>query len=186
MSTDSPATTYKISTGRGGAGNIHSTSSKMAPKLIPQGSHTPNILQPVFSTGRGGAGNMRRNVDAKLTRKAQDVEDESDDEDNIAINSEDDYISPLQTGENAQAVLSGGALSNNIMSSGNESKIRTHKSRSKRNSSHERPKAIVLGRGGAGNIITPTSSRKSVKGKKKNNKTHESKGILSIFKKFFS
>lgn len=158
----------------------------MAPKLIPQGSHTPSILQPVFSTGRGGAGNMRRNVDAKLTRKAQDVEDGSEDEDKIVVNSEDDYISPLQTGGNAQAVLSGGLLSNNVMSSGSESKIHPNKSRTKRNSSHEKPKAIVLGRGGAGNIITPTSSRKSAKGKKKNVKNHESNGILSVFKKLFS
>ncbi|CCK69475.1 Par32p KNAG_0C03710 [Huiozyma naganishii CBS 8797] len=69
---------YRISTGRGGAGNICSSSEKVSPKIIAQGSQTPSILQPVYSTGRGGAGNMRRNVDPKVTRRAQDVDVSSD------------------------------------------------------------------------------------------------------------
>lgn len=81
---------YMISTGRGGAGNIHRADTKASPKIIPEGSETPSILSPVYSTGRGGAGNMRRNINPKITRKAQDVGDlPSDDEDLDMIIDED-------------------------------------------------------------------------------------------------
>lgn len=67
---------YRVSTGRGGAGNMHLSNEKISsPKIIPEGSQTPNILSPVYSTGRGGAGNMRKNIDPAITRKAQDVGD---------------------------------------------------------------------------------------------------------------
>lgn len=67
---------YRVSTGRGGAGNMHFSNEKISsPKIIPEGSQTPNILSPVYSTGRGGAGNMRKNIDPTITRKAQDVGD---------------------------------------------------------------------------------------------------------------
>lgn len=69
---------YRVSTGRGGAGNMHFSNEKISsPKIIPEGSQTPNILSPVYSTGRGGAGNMRKNIDPTITRKAQDVGDVS-------------------------------------------------------------------------------------------------------------
>ncbi|CAL9735730.1 hypothetical protein MOSE0_I03114 [Monosporozyma servazzii] len=65
---------YKVSTGRGGAGNIHYSNEKISsPKIIPEGSQTPSIISPMYSTGRGGIGNMRKNVDPVITRKAQDV-----------------------------------------------------------------------------------------------------------------
>lgn len=66
------------STGRGGAGNMGKGSGIPSPTLVPQGSNTPNLLQPVFSTGRGGYGNMKHNVDPQTTRKAQDVDPEND------------------------------------------------------------------------------------------------------------
>lgn len=173
-SNESKMATYKVSTGRGGAGNIQSTSSKLSPKLVPQGSQTPSILQPVFSTGRGGAGNMRRNVDAKLTRKAQDV-DHDEEEDFIEPHGEDDYIEPL-SGDNIERALSGAV----------SSREHVQKVRSKRNSTvEERPSAIAVGRGGAGNIITPTASRKA-QAKKKGAQKANKKGVWSSFKKLFS
>lgn len=74
---------HYYSTGRGGAGNITSANEQPQPNLVPQGSQTPNLIQPVFSTGRGGAGNMIKNKDPKLARKLQDVDD--------------DYIEPIES-----------------------------------------------------------------------------------------
>lgn len=62
------------STGRGGAGNIQSLDSIPSPKLVPQGSNTPQLLTTKVSTGRGGYGNMVNNNDPELTRKLQDVD----------------------------------------------------------------------------------------------------------------
>lgn len=171
-------TTYNVSTGRGGAGNIQKTNAKASPRLVPQGSQTPSILQPVFSTGRGGAGNMRRNVDAKLTRRAQDVEDEEDDF--IGPQGEDDYIEPL-SGDNIEVAVSN-ALSSR--SRGASSRDNVHKVRSKANSALDERPATVVGRGGAGNIISPVASRKGQTKKKK--QTQEKKGLWSSLKKLFS
>lgn len=175
--------TYRVSTGRGGAGNVQSTSSKVSPKLIPQGSQTPNILQPVFSTGRGGAGNMRRNVDAKLTRKAQDVDEETDD-DIIGPAQEEDYIEPF-SGDDVTKALSGGALS---CGSGSRETGKSHlrSTRSKRNSLDEKPMTIAVGRGGAGNIISPKASRSQPKKKKTATSEPSKKGLWASVKSFFS
>lgn len=62
------------STGRGGAGNIQSSTSLPSPKLVPQGSNTPQLHTNKVSTGRGGYGNMLKNDDPDLTRKVQDVD----------------------------------------------------------------------------------------------------------------
>lgn len=62
------------STGRGGAGNIQSSSSIPSPKLVPQGSNTPQLHTNKVSTGRGGYGNMLKNDNPELTRKVQDVD----------------------------------------------------------------------------------------------------------------
>ncbi|CCE78887.1 Piso0_000921 [Millerozyma farinosa CBS 7064] len=62
------------STGRGGAGNIASSSSLPSPKLVPQGSNTPQLHTAKVSTGRGGYGNMLKNDNPELTRKVQDVD----------------------------------------------------------------------------------------------------------------
>ncbi|CAK7895073.1 hypothetical protein CAAN1_10S02608 [[Candida] anglica] len=62
------------STGRGGAGNIKSSSSLPSPKLVPQGSNTPQLHSEKITTGRGGYGNMIKNSDPELTRKLQDVD----------------------------------------------------------------------------------------------------------------
>lgn len=179
--TQNEMTTYKVSTGRGGAGNIQKSNAKASPRLVPQGSQTPSILQPVFSTGRGGAGNMRRNVDAKLTRRAQDVDDE---EDTIEPSKEDDYIEPFTGGEVERAV-SAGVISRGT-SSRDTGKSHLRSVRSKRNSMEDRPVAIAVGRGGAGNIISPKPSRSGVK--KKNKPTEEKKkgGVWSSVKKLFS
>ncbi|AQZ18467.1 PAR32 (YDL173W) [Zygosaccharomyces parabailii] len=179
--------TRMVSTGRGGSGNMHPCKSNPSPKLIPQGSQTPSILQPVYSTGRGGAGNMRRNVDPRMTRKAQDVEQFADDEDAILVGDED-YIGPLPE-ENISNTLSG-ANSRSASSGGSRGRLAASGTRRGSNvspSGRERPKAIVLGRGGAGNIISPTSSSKERK-KKKNSKKdgHKNSGVWSSVKHFFS
>ncbi|EGV61461.1 hypothetical protein PSN45_000129 [Yamadazyma tenuis] len=62
------------STGRGGAGNITSSKQVPSPKLVPQGSNTPQLNNDFISTGRGGFGNIVKNDDPKLTRKLQDVD----------------------------------------------------------------------------------------------------------------
>ncbi|KAL4929209.1 DUF3602 domain-containing protein [Aspergillus undulatus] len=61
-----------ISHGRGGAGNIYSSSTR----TTPQDLVTPTIKQDVFTTGRGGAGNMLHNDPdhPELAREMQDVE----------------------------------------------------------------------------------------------------------------
>ncbi|CAR26136.1 hypothetical protein ZYGR_0E01190 [Zygosaccharomyces rouxii] len=169
-----------VSTGRGGSGNIQPAKSNLSPKLVPQGSQTPNILQPVYSTGRGGAGNMRRNVNPRVTRKAQDVEQELEKEDAILV-SDEDYISPVQEEDPVSATLSG---ANSRSHSSGGSKIKLQKSKTRQESNRERPKAIVLGRGGAGNIISPTSSVKDRR-KEKNPKDGH-KGMWSSIKHFFS
>ncbi|ODQ81453.1 hypothetical protein BABINDRAFT_159740 [Babjeviella inositovora NRRL Y-12698] len=64
-------------TGRGGAGNLQKALQLPSPQLVPVGSNTPNIQHPVYSTGRGGRGNMFSNDDPKVTRKAQDVGEDS-------------------------------------------------------------------------------------------------------------
>lgn len=75
MTDDSENVYY--STGRGGAGNIHkvkSSESSSSPKLVPQGSNTPQLHNEFITTGRGGFGNMMKNDDPEKTRKAQDVD----------------------------------------------------------------------------------------------------------------
>ncbi|KAG7195617.1 uncharacterized protein KQ657_003384 [Scheffersomyces spartinae] len=62
------------STGRGGAGNIKSSSEIPSPKLIPQGSNTPQLTSNIITTGRGGFGNMVKNDNPELIRKLQDVD----------------------------------------------------------------------------------------------------------------
>ncbi|GCF00471.1 hypothetical protein ZYGM_003128 [Zygosaccharomyces mellis] len=169
-----------VSTGRGGSGNIQPAKSDLSPKLVPQGSQTPNILQPVYSTGRGGAGNMRRNVDPRVTRKAQDVEQRLENEDVILVN-DDDYISPVEEEDHVTTTLSG---ANSKSQNSGGSKVKLHKSKTRNDSNRERPKAIVLGRGGAGNIVSPTSS---VKGRRKEkDQKNGRKGMWSSIKHFFS
>ena len=119
---------YRVSTGRGGAGNVITSHEKPAPKVVAQGSPVPNIISPVYSTGRGGAGNMRRNVDPVITRTAQDVDD--GDEDII------DVISSNKSGG-------------------------IQKVKSRRHS--DVPKNVSIGRGGAGNMLSPKTSSKKVK-----------------------
>lgn len=65
------------STGRGGAGNIKSSNVLPSPKLIPQGSNTPQLTSQKVSTGRGGYGNMLKNDNPELVRKLQDVDSPS-------------------------------------------------------------------------------------------------------------
>jgi hypothetical protein len=91
MSSKQQPQQYHFSTGRGGRGNIQTSSAQPQPNIVEQGSLTPNLLQPVFSTGRGGAGNMHRNTDAKFARKLQDVDAEPE-----------DYITPVISGQNGQ------------------------------------------------------------------------------------
>lgn len=68
---------FYYATGRGGAGNIKSSDTIPSPKLVPQGSNTPQLHGDKITTGRGGYGNMFKNSDPELTRKLQDVEGSS-------------------------------------------------------------------------------------------------------------
>ena len=195
---------FKVSTGRGGAGNIRSSNSKIAPNYIKQGSQTPNILQPIYSTGRGGAGNMMKNYDAKLTRKAQDVDEDTisnmndieeqvefrNEEHRISSNhhhhhhntssgkDEDDFISPIISSTENYVTSTISNVLSHISSGGNgniagdksikslkddaddkiiptKSKIRAQPKKVKKQT------PIIIGRGGAGNIVSPSSSSKS-------------------------
>ncbi|CAB4252184.1 similar to Saccharomyces cerevisiae YDL173W PAR32 Putative protein of unknown function [Maudiozyma barnettii] len=184
-------TQFKISTGRGGAGNIRSSNSKISPNYIKQGSQTPNILQPIYSTGRGGAGNMMKNYDPKLTRRAQDVDentiaDMKDIDEQIEIRNEieninshhsnhnhhgndDDFISPIiSSTENYVTNTISNVLSH--ISSGGDKSQKSNDSdtiiptKSKIRVQHKKIKKqnpIIIGRGGAGNIVSPSSSSKS-------------------------
>lgn len=186
---------FKVSTGRGGAGNIRSSTSKVAPNYIKQGSQTPNILQPIYSTGRGGAGNMMKNYDAKLTRKAQDVDEDTisnmnDIEEQVEFRNElhkissnhhnhnlsgkedDDFISPIiSSTENyvtstisnvLSHISSGGDKSNKSKNDDSDDKIVPTKSKIRAQPKKVKKQApIIIGRGGAGNIVSPSSSSKS-------------------------
>ncbi|SCU83199.1 LAME_0C04324g1_1 [Lachancea meyersii CBS 8951] len=160
---------FNVYTGRGGAGNIVSSSEKPSPKVVPQGSQTPNLLQPVFSTGRGGAGNMRKNVDQKLTRKAQDVDD--------FIPPADGDINPVNLDLNVQSAKSHDSHAARSYHSAN-TPLRPKGSR------QETPQSISIGRGGAGNILSPTNSRKSKTGTKAH-KNGSKSGLWANVKRFF-
>ena len=199
---------YRISTGRGGAGNIHASDSRASPKLIKQGSQTPSILQPVYSTGRGGAGNMRRNTDPKLTRRAQDVDSMSEDLIDIdELMYHEDYIEPvnpvgaLQADDNETAVDTsiGGRKQSRSHTSRSRSRSRSKSrlsktlSATKSNTKHKPQEKVIIGRGGAGNIISPKSSNpkaKHMNSKNQNNKdkdkTKKKKGFLSSITSMFS
>lgn len=73
-STSSEDKKVYYSTGRGGAGNIKSSNEIPSPKLVPQGSHTPQLTSNVITTGRGGFGNMVKNDNPELIRRLQDVD----------------------------------------------------------------------------------------------------------------
>lgn len=189
---------HKVSTGRGGAGNMRDLDRRVSPHLIPQGSHTPSILQPVYSTGRGGAGNMRKNYDPKITRLAQDV----DEDDEILLNGsapgfDEDYIGPIHPEE--EEPLEAVENSPNRITS-HHSKLRSHHSRSsarnklqsKRSGASGGPLGnssdrVMIGRGGAGNFVSPiTSDEKSEKLKHKGVKAKNSKhGFWSTLKGIF-
>lgn len=79
---NNPDKKYYYSTGRGGAGNIKSSDKLPSPKLVPQGSNTPQLQSSKFSTGRGGYGNMLKNDDPELARKLQDVDGPRSQEEN--------------------------------------------------------------------------------------------------------
>lgn len=70
-----PDKKFYYSTGRGGAGNIKSSSEAPAPHLVPQGSNTPKLTTSKITTGRGGYGNMVTNDNPELARKLQDVDE---------------------------------------------------------------------------------------------------------------
>lgn len=70
-----PSKVVYYSTGRGGAGNIKSSSEAPTPHLVPQGSNTPKLTTTKITTGRGGYGNMVNNDSPELARKLQGVDD---------------------------------------------------------------------------------------------------------------
>lgn len=212
---------YKISTGRGGAGNIHTSDSRASPKVIKQGSQTPSILQPVYSTGRGGAGNMRRNTDPKLTRKAQDVDaDDSEESEGYVdeLMDGDDYIGPVHgrideehsitsnhdenDDETAVEHKNGGRRNHRSANVNSRSRSRSRsKSRLSRTLSaqkshgkHKMQEKYIIGRGGAGNIISPktsntpriTSSRDNKKNEDDAKKKKKKKGLFASITSMFS
>ncbi|SCU85657.1 LADA_0D08834g1_1 [Lachancea dasiensis] len=165
---------YHISTGRGGAGNVVSTSEKPSPKIVPQGSQTPSLLQPVFSTGRGGAGNMYKNVDRNLTRKAQDVDDH--------ISGGEDHIEPVSSGgEKVHSVTSQTSALNTKQHNGKHT-LKPSRSR------HDSPQTVSIGRGGAGNMLSASSSRTSEGDKNRISAKNRSpkKGMWANIKNMFS
>lgn len=216
---------YKVTFGRGGAGNIITSHSKPKPKLIKQGSQTPSIIQPVYSTGRGGAGNLKRNIDPKLTRRAQDVDDTDAESDIIIIKSndsravseatfkegddEEDFIDnehildELHQENEIQAVLSNmksrlSALSGNandhdvtiipkLIPKATVNKADSNKLKRVKTLEKVSP-PIVIGRGGAGNIISPKSSgnKQDKKSKSKTKSGKKEKGPWSSFLNIFS
>lgn len=211
--------TYRISTGRGGAGNITESSSKAQPNFIKRGSQTPNILQPVYSTGRGGAGNMRKNIDAKLTRQAQDVDSIMPEEEDVSFgevgtdtngrekhnndveDGQDDYIEPISNtdlfesaGTPFTAVLSNIRSNHDHHNNNNTDSTPTRRESQRDIDIHERTKlrlkrtrsgkkeklpAIVIGRGGAGNIVSPQPSSRSNKSNKSNKSDKSNDSNLS-------
>lgn len=145
---------YKVTTGRGGAGNIHKSISKPSPLLLPLKSNSKpsantNTQQkvPRFAIGRGGAGNIFH--DPHLTRSAQQL----DDNDNInysdVINDIDDYISPITS----DMVDDGGLNNTKSHLSGTRSHQSMHSAMSTPNNGSSKAAPIVVGRGGAGNIF---------------------------------
>ncbi|CEP60210.1 Par32p LALA0_S01e05534g [Lachancea lanzarotensis] len=161
---------FSVFTGRGGAGNIVSSAEKPSPKIVSQGSQTPSLLQPVFSTGRGGAGNMRKNVDKNLTRQAQDV---------------DDFIPPIEEDDrnlNADTALDPLKSRNSNSARPLGSKKNSLKAKSSR--PENSPQSFSIGRGGAGNILSPSNSKKSRNGSK-DQKRAQNKGFWHSVKSFF-
>ncbi|CCF56379.1 hypothetical protein KAFR_0B00810 [Kazachstania africana CBS 2517] len=145
---------YKVSTGRGGIGNFQKSGTRVSPKLVPQGSQTPALIQPVYSTGRGGVGNMRKNVDPKLTRIAQDVD-------------ADDII---------------------LVKTNTSHEIRRERTIEEVT---DKPPTVAIGRGGAGNIVSPETSITDSNKKKPNKrhtsrKKHEKKGFWSSLRNVFA
>ncbi|CAI4059182.1 hypothetical protein SUVZ_04G0700 [Saccharomyces uvarum] len=145
---------YKVTTGRGGAGNIHKSVSKPSPLLLPLKSNSKpsantNTQQkvPRFAIGRGGAGNIFH--DPHLTRSAQQL----DANDNInysdVINDIDDYISPI----NSDMVDDSGLTNTRSRLSGTKSHQSMHSAMSSPNNGSSKAAPIVVGRGGAGNIF---------------------------------
>ncbi|KAG9245981.1 hypothetical protein BJ878DRAFT_321021 [Calycina marina] len=58
-----------LSHGRGGAGNIGSSTTDLEPPSLD----TPHLKGDIYTTGRGGTGNMAKNNDPDAARRAQDV-----------------------------------------------------------------------------------------------------------------
>lgn len=69
-----PDKKFYYSTGRGGAGNIKTSSEAPAPHIVSQGANTPKLTTSKITTGRGGYGNMVNNDNPELSRKLQDVD----------------------------------------------------------------------------------------------------------------
>ncbi|CAI7179592.1 CRE_collapsed_G0007140.mRNA.1.CDS.1 [Saccharomyces cerevisiae] len=148
---------YKVSTGRGGAGNIHKSMSKPSPVLLPLKSNSKTVANnnnngsnqekvPRFAIGRGGAGNIFH--DPHLTRSAQQLDSNDNINYNDVINDIDDYISPITS----DMVDEGG--SNPVTNTRSRiSATRSHQSLHATTSSPDNNAPIVVGRGGAGNIF---------------------------------
>ncbi|ODV89685.1 hypothetical protein CANCADRAFT_141971 [Tortispora caseinolytica NRRL Y-17796] len=64
-----------VSMGRGGAGNVRSADEEIQVEEGSAGQDIPVLEQKVFTTGRGGRGNMMHNDDPKLSRMAQDIDE---------------------------------------------------------------------------------------------------------------
>ncbi|CAI4037738.1 hypothetical protein SMKI_04G0690 [Saccharomyces mikatae IFO 1815] len=148
---------YKVSTGRGGAGNIHRSISKPSPVLLPLKSNSKPAANnssnggnqekvPRFAIGRGGAGNIFH--DPHLTRSAQQLDSNDNINYNDVINDIDDYISPITSdmGEEGE----GNPVTN---TRSRISATRSHQSLHATTSSPNNKAPIVVGRGGAGNIF---------------------------------
>ncbi|CAI4057241.1 hypothetical protein SKDZ_04G0710 [Saccharomyces kudriavzevii ZP591] len=148
---------YKVSTGRGGAGNIHTSISKPSPVLLPLKSNSKPAANnnsngnaqekvPRFAIGRGGAGNIFH--DPQLTRSAQQLDSNDNINYNDVINDIDDYISPVTSD-----MVDEGGLNPVTNTRSRISATRSHHSLHATTSSPNSRTPIVVGRGGAGNIF---------------------------------
>ncbi|EJS44395.1 YDL173W [Saccharomyces arboricola H-6] len=148
---------YKVSTGRGGAGNIHKSISKPSPLLLPLKSNSKPAANnnnggnsqekvPRFAIGRGGAGNIFH--DPHLTRSAQQLDSNDHINYNDVINDIDDYISPITSD-----LVEEGEPNPVTNTRSRISATRSHHSLHATTSSPNNKAPIVVGRGGAGNIF---------------------------------
>ncbi|EDO17050.1 hypothetical protein Kpol_530p20 [Vanderwaltozyma polyspora DSM 70294] len=130
---------------------------------------------------------MRKNVDPKLTRRAQDVDEILEFEDEIEVDSalmEEHGITPLQLNNDDSLNAPISNIRSKSMSNPQMPKLSksvTSRSSSRTSNTDRQPPTIVIGRGGAGNILSPSNSRKSANESKNKKKKKKWYSFLNVF-----